>query len=79
MQTSPVAPLKTERSGAGQHITIPPVTLIRNRLEKLSRPELQALANDSGVPFSTIQKIMYGISKNPGIETVRQFFPLLPS
>lgn len=60
------------------HITIPPLTMIVSRLEKLTDSQTRRLANDSGVPFGTLNKIRCGHTKNPGIETVRQFFPLLP-
>lgn len=58
-------------------ITIPPLRMIRNKLGKLTQAQIQKLADDSGVPFSTIMKIRLGITKNPGTETVREFWPLL--
>lgn len=60
------------------HITIPPLAMIVSRLEQLTQADLKRLAKDSGVPFSTLVNIRYGTTKNPGIETVRQFYPLLP-
>ncbi|QLI49457.1 hypothetical protein vBPaeMUSP18_42 [Pseudomonas phage vB_PaeM_USP_18] len=59
-------------------ITIPPLALIRTRLEAMKQAQIKSLAKDSGVPFGTLMKIRHGITKNPGIETVRAFFPLLP-
>ena len=58
-------------------ITIPPLDLIRGRLGKLNQEQLRTLSEYSGVPFGTLTKIQYGTTKNPGIETVRRFFPLL--
>jgi transcriptional regulator with XRE-family HTH domain len=58
-------------------VTIPPLTMIVSRLEKLSQKEVRRLADDSGVPFGTLMNIRQGSTRNPGIETVRAFFPLL--
>lgn len=58
-------------------VTIPPLTMIVSRLEKLSQKEVRQLADDSGVPFGTLMNIRQGSTRNPGIETVRAFFPLL--
>lgn len=58
-------------------ITIPPLTMVRSRLEHLSQAQLATLASESGVPFGTLMKIRQGVTTNPGIETVRKFFPLL--
>lgn len=58
-------------------ITIPPLALIRTRLEAMSQTQIKSLAKDSGVPFGTLMKIRHGVTKNPGIETVRKFYPLL--
>lgn len=60
-------------------ITIPPLALIRRRLEAMNQAQVKSLASDSGVPFGTLMKIRHGITKNPGIETVRAFYPLLPN
>lgn len=60
-------------------ITIPPITLISARLKKLGEAKLRKLAEESGVPFGTLNKIKFGYTTNPGIETVRKFFPLLPA
>lgn len=58
-------------------IAIPPIQMIRNRLEKLSQTQLKQLAKDSGVPFGTLMHIRIGTTKNPGTETVRAFWPLI--
>jgi hypothetical protein len=39
----------------------------------MSRPDIQRLADLSGVPFHTLLKIRSGETLNPGIETVRLF------
>ena len=59
-------------------ITIPPLALIRTRLEAMNQAQIKSLAKDSGIPFGTLMKIRHGTTKNPGIETVRAFYPLLP-
>lgn len=58
-------------------IAIPPLSMIEARLAKLSQSQVKKLSQDTGVPFGTLMKIRHGITKNPGIETVRMFFPLL--
>jgi len=60
------------------NIQVPPLAMVKDRLVKLNQAELKQLSIDSGVPFQTLTNIRYGITKNPGIETVRMFFPLLP-
>ena len=52
--------------------------MIRARLATMNQSQLKRLAKDSGIPFGTLMKIRYGITKNPGIETVRAFYPMLP-
>ncbi len=47
---------------------------VRNRILKLCeerRISLNKLANDSGIPPSTLKSILYGKSKNPGIVTIK--------
>jgi hypothetical protein len=56
----------------------PPTTQqVREKLAALSRTDLQALAKRSGVPFHTLLKIKRGDTKNPGLETICQFWPEL--
>ncbi len=57
-----------------QH-TITSAESIRNSLKALGHAGLKDLARLSGVPFTTLWKISDGTTKNPGIETVRQFMP----
>ena len=56
---------------------IPPISLIRRRLAGYTMVELEDLSEASGVPFSTLLKIKLGTTGNPGIETVRKFWPYL--
>jgi transcriptional regulator with XRE-family HTH domain len=59
--------------------TIPPVEELSQRLKSLKGVELEQLASSSGVPVSTLWKIRIGATPNPGIETVRKFYALLPA
>lgn len=56
---------------------IPPIETVKDRLSALDYAELQALSDESTVPFTTLLKIRNGITRNPGIETVRLFWPEL--
>jgi transcriptional regulator with XRE-family HTH domain len=56
----------------------PSVEVIRSRLQSLNDGEIYKVASDSGVPASTLWKIRCGATSNPGLETVRKFFHLLP-
>ena len=57
---------------------IPSPQTIRERLGALGHSQVQALAKASEVPFTTLWKIRGGETENPGIETVRKFWPHLP-
>lgn len=56
-------------------IIIPPIQDVRAQLAALSVPALRELADKSQVPFDTLTKIRSGYTPNPGIETVRKFYP----
>lgn len=43
----------------------------------MGHAEVQQLSRDTGVPFTTLWKIRDGTTLNPGIETVRLFWPEL--
>jgi N-glycosylase/DNA lyase len=45
---------------------------IRDALRALPRASWKWLAEDSGVPPSTIEKIAYGVTENPSFEPVRR-------
>ena len=57
---------------------IPSVEQVRARLLALPQAKIKTIAEYSGVPFGTLMNIRQGGTKNPGLETVRAFFPLLP-
>ena len=52
---------------------IPSAAEIADRLADLKGPQLQRLAQLSGVPFHTLLKIKSRETKDPRIDTVRQF------
>ena len=56
---------------------IPSAQEVRERLARLSRADLTALAKKTGVPFTTLQKIQRGETEDPRIETVRSVWPEL--
>ena len=55
---------------------LPQAADVRALLERHSHADLQLLAVNSGVPFTTLYKIRDGTTSNPGIETVRKFYEL---
>ena len=57
------------------NINLPPVAKVKAFLESLGHAKVQELAKESGVPFTTLWKIRDGTTVNPGIETVRKFYP----
>ena len=54
---------------------IPSVEEVRAALLPLTLRQIDRLAELSTVPASTISKIKYGATINPGIETVGMFMP----
>lgn len=56
-------------------IDIPSAADVRSRLTRLSHAQVKALAAASAVPFTTLWKVRTGETRNPGVETVRQFWP----
>ena len=52
---------------------------VRTVLGLLTQRQLERLSAASGVPLSTLGKIRRGETLNPGLETVRKFFPHLPA
>lgn len=65
-----IRPMKTD---------VPSAHDVSARLRALKLAELGVLSRQSGVPFPTLVKIRMGTTPNPGIETVRKFFHLLPA
>jgi predicted transcriptional regulator len=43
---------------------------VREALRRIPRAEWDALAADSGVPRSTIEKIAYGVTANPSFDSM---------
>lgn len=54
---------------------IPSAEAVRAALAPLTLKQIDRLAELSTVPASTIAKIKYGATANPGIETVGMFMP----
>lgn len=54
---------------------LPTTAQVRDALLKLRNPQLEKLAQLSGVPLGTIWKIRGGLSKNAGLDTVQRFQP----
>lgn len=64
------------RYAAGMdHSSIPSASDVRQALEVLGHAQMKALAELSGVPFTTLWKVRSGETPNPRLETVRQFMP----
>lgn len=61
------------------HTQIPPISDVQQKLKSLGHAEMHELSRASGVPFTTLWKIRDGVTKNPGIETVRVFLPHIDS
>lgn len=66
-------------NNAGMSTFLPSVEEVRAGLQRLNRGDIYRVAEASGVPSSTLWKIRCGVTPNPGIETVRKFFHLLPA
>ena len=58
-------------------LPIPSVAEVRAQLEGVDTAQLKRLAVRADVPFTTLWKIRSGETGNPGIETVRKFWPVI--
>ena len=58
-------------------LSVPTPEAVRSALAPLKPPQLQKLAELSGVPFHTLRKVASGETKSPGLETVRAFAPYI--
>ena len=56
---------------------LPSITEIQAALSDLGGLTLARLSDLSGTPITTLQNIKRGESENPGIETVRKFWPFV--
>jgi hypothetical protein len=52
-------------------------TPVKTHLEKCKHSDIQRLADESGIPFTTIIKIKYGETKNPGVLTIQPLFNVI--
>lgn len=52
-------------------ITMPDLEKVRERLKALSEAQVKALTRLADVPYSTVQKIRYDKTQNPGFLTVQ--------
>ena len=67
------------RYSPGMDNTLMSADDVRTVLGLLTQRQLERLSAASGVPLSTLGKIRRGDTLNPGLETVRKFFPHLPA
>ena len=56
---------------------IPSAVEVRVALRSLTWKQLEKLAELSESPLPTLVKLRYGSTPNPGVETVRRFWPWL--
>lgn len=57
---------------------IPSPQEVRDAMRHLTIKQIRGIAELSGVPADTIYKIKRGETRNPGIDTLRRFLPLVP-
>lgn len=53
---------------------IPSTQQVQNMLKGLPQAELLVVSAQAGVPVPTLIKIRHGVTKNPGIDTVRKIY-----
>ena len=56
---------------------LPTASDVQDQLLGLGHAQLHKLSRISGVPYTTLHKIRAGVTRNPGIMTVRQFLPFV--
>lgn len=56
---------------------IPSPSEVRAKLAPMTLAQLEQLATDSGVPFTTLVKVRNGQTENPRLETVHAIWPRL--
>lgn len=59
------------------NLTMPNMNAVRERLLMLNQHQIGLLSDLSGVGISTIEKIRYGNTMNPGVETVAKILEQL--
>ena len=52
---------------------------VRAAVKELAGVEVRRLAETSGVPLTTLWNIRTGQTAKPALDTVRQFWPLIPA
>lgn len=67
------------RYDARMQTKCPTAAEVREMLSPLNTAQIEALADASKVPFTTLLKIKSGITENPRIDTVQQFIGLIDS
>lgn len=50
---------------------------IQSRLKGKSQADWKLIASDAGVPYSTLEKVIYGISVDPRLSSVEPVYLLL--
>lgn len=61
------------------NLTMPNMDDVREQLLALNQHQISLLSELSGVGISTIEKIRYGNTLNPGVETVGKILEHLPA
>ncbi len=59
------------------NVILPSSTEVKEVLRPLTMRQLEALAQASGVPFTTLYKIARGETAKPALDTVRRFLPFV--
>jgi predicted transcriptional regulator len=57
--------------------SVPSPAEVRAKLQPLTMAQLESLAGDSGVPFTTLVKVRNGQTENPRLDTVHAIWPRL--
>lgn len=74
---APVAEAARPASRRRRPLSVPSAADVQAELRPLTRAQLQQLGAAAEVPWTTIDKIRRGETRDPGIETVRRFLPLV--
>lgn len=53
------------------------VSFIRERLSGRTQAEWRVIAEATGVPYATLEKIAYGVTEDPRVSTVEPVFKFL--
>lgn len=47
---------------------------VKKRLEGRTQAEWRVIAGAAGVPYSTLEKVMYGITQRPSVQTLEPVY-----